>query len=93
MSDLRPTIQDIFLDEEERVLKAHSDDPIQKYEWQARLAIRPHICVLSRMRIPMFTYAYKGTRKIYGLAGEPPVILHKWLTSAEYLILKLKGSL
>lgn len=82
---------DVLLPREERMIKAHSDDPIQKYKWDMRLAIRPHICVMSRERIPMFTYAYQGIRKIYGPGT--PVIMYKWLTKHEYLMLKIKGSL
>lgn len=58
--------------------------------WENKFAWFPEKCFISGKRI-WLENAYRGTRIIHGLAGESPVVIHRWHNEQEHIFWKLKN--
>jgi len=58
--------------------------------WEKTFAWLPKSCNITKKRI-WLKYALRGTRMIYGPAGELPIIEYRWHDIKEHIFWKLKN--
>mgnify|MGYP000020373144 CR=1 FL=1 len=69
-----------------------TDGPKPNYQWRQHFYILPRRCAMTN-NIMWLRHGWKGTRRIYGPAGEAPLVIRRYLDLPTYIILALKGTL